>query len=306
MDPGNRSVVVRALLANLGISVGKLVVYLITGSASMLAESVHSLADSSNQGLLLYGGRSALRVPTSEHPFGYGRERYFWAFVVALVIFSLGGLFAVYEGVHKLLHPVPLTQPWLAIGILVFAALLEGSALRAAVIEAGKQRGTASWIEFVRRTKNPELPVVLLEDAGALLGLVLALTGVALAMVTGEPRFDALGSVAIGILLGAIAIILAIEMRSLLIGEAVSPEHRTAILEAIEGNERVVRVIHMRTQHIGPDEVLVGAKVEFSSDLSVAQLAETIDAIEAEIRQRTPVCKVIYIEPDLYRTQAAP
>ena len=304
MKPGNRRAVLTALFANLGIAVGKLGVFTATGSASMLAESVHSLADSTNQALLLFGGRSAQRKPTAEHPFGYGRERFFWAFVVALVIFSLGGLFAIYEGVQKIADPHELNHPWLAIGVLVFAALLEGAALRTAVIEARKERGNASWLEFIRRTKNPELPVILLEDFGALLGLLLAMLGISLAMWTGEPRFDALGSIAIGVLLTAIAIVLAIEMRSLLIGEAASPARRAAIQTAIESSEHVVRLIHIRTQHLGPEELLVAAKVEFDREISIAQLADAINDVEARIRQTAPISQLIYIEPDLYRPPA--
>jgi len=301
MDPGNRRAVLTALFANLGIAAAKLGVFTATGSASMLAESVHSAADSTNQALLLFGGKSAERAPTPEHPVGYGRERYFLAFVVALIIFSLGGLFAIYEGVHKLMDPHALNHPWLAIGILVFAAALEGFALRTAVVEASKSRGNASWLQFIQRTKNPELPVILLEDLAALVGLLLALTGISLAMLTGEPRFDAAGSIAIGILLGAVAILLATEMRSLLIGEAALPRERQAIVDAIENSEHVLRLIHIRTQHIGPDEVLVAGKVEFAHDLSVAQLADAINTLEQRIREAVPACDPIYIEPDLYR-----
>ena len=301
MNPGNRRAVLTALFANMVVAVGKLGVFSITGSASMLAESVHSVADSANHGLLLVGGWSAQRAPSAEHPFGYGRERYFWAFIVALVIFSLGGLFAVYQGVHKFMEPQAVESPWLAIGLLLFAAVFEGFALRTALVEARKERGNATWFEFIRRTKNPELPVILLEDLAALLGLMLALIGISLAMITGEPRYDALGSVAIGFLLGVVAILLAIEMRSLLIGEAAAPKQREAIVRAIEGTEHVVRLIHMRTQHLGPDELLVGAKVEFVPELSVAQLAAAIHDVEQRIRDIAPICRVIYLEPDLYR-----
>ena len=302
MDPGNRRAVLAALGANLGVAAGKLVVFSITGSASMLAESVHSIADSTNQALLLFGGRSAQRAPTPEHPFGYGRERFFWAFVVALVIFSLGGLFAIYEGTHKFFDPHALNRPWLAIGLLVFAAALEGFALHTAMRAARKERGNASWLAFIRHTKNPELPVILLEDLGALCGLVFAGVGIGLAMYTGDARFDALGSVAIGVLLCSIAILLAIEMRSLLIGEAASPARRQAIVDAIEGSEDVSRLIHIRTQHLGPEELLVAAKVEFAPGLSVPELARAIDRVEERIRASTPVSQLIYLEPDLYRT----
>lgn len=301
MAPGNRRAVVTALFANLVVAIAKFAVYAVTGSASMFAESVHSAADSANQVLLLFGGWSAQRAPTREHPFGYGRERYFWAFVVSLVIFSLGGLFAMYEGVHKFMAPQPLESPWLAIGLLFFAAAFEGVALRSAVVASRKERGNSSWMEFIRNTKNPELPVILLEDLAALVGLLLALIGISLAMITGDPRFDALGSVAIGVLLTVVAMLLATEMRSLLIGEAAAPKLRLAIVGAIEGADHVVRLIHMRTQHIGPDELLVGAKVEFASELSISQLSDAIHAVERRIRDVAPICHVIYLEPDLYR-----
>lgn len=301
MKPGNRKAVIAALGANIGVAAGKLAVFSATGSASMLAESVHSLADSTNQALLLFGGRSAKRAPTREHPFGYGRERFFWAFVVALVIFSLGGLFAIYEGTHKFLDPHPLNRPWLAIGLLVFASALEGFALHTAVKEARKERGKSSWLAFIRHTKNPELPVILLEDLGALLGLVFAGVGIGLAMVTGDARYDALGSIAIGILLGGIAFVLAVEMRSLLIGEAASPAQRRAIVEAIESSECVSRLIHLKTQHLGPDELLVAAKVEFADGQSLSDLARSIDLVETRMREAAPIRQLIYLEPDLYR-----
>ena len=301
MNPGNRRAIIAALFANSGIAVLKFVGWGFTGAASLLAEAVHSVADTSNQGLLLWGNAAAKRAATPAHPFGYGRERYFWAFVVALVIFSLGGLFALYEGIDKLLHPHELSDPKWAVGILVIGIVFEGLSLRTAVQEARKSKTQRSWWIYIRRTKNPELPVILLEDIGALLGLMLALVGVTLAAWTGDARFDALGSASIGILLVAIAAVLAVEMKSLLIGEAANPEHERSIQSAATGHESVRRLIHLRTQHIGPDRVLVGAKLEFDADMSLGALSVAINEIEASIRSALPFEAMIYIEPGVYQ-----
>jgi cation diffusion facilitator family transporter len=298
---GSRRAILAAFLANLGIAIAKFLAYLATGAASMLAEAVHSTADSGNQLLLVLGGHRARRDPTLEHPFGYGSERYFWAFVVALVLFSLGSLFAIGEGVAKLRDPHDLTSPGWAIGVLVVAIVLEALSLRTALREAGKVRGDLGWWDYVRRSKSPELPVVLLEDMGALLGLVFALSGVSLSILTGDPSFDAAGSIAIGVLLGAIAIVLATEMKSLLIGESASRADREALRGAIEGAPEVSRLIHMRTLHLGPEELLVAAKVEFRAGLDVAGMAAAIDAVEARLREAVASARVIYIEPDVHR-----
>jgi cation diffusion facilitator family transporter len=293
--------VVAALLANLGIAVGKLFGFAITGSASMLAESIHSVADSGNQGLLLLGGKRARRAADREHPFGYGRERYFWAFVVALVLFSLGGAFALYEGVSKIRHPHEVESPGVAIGILGLAILLEGYSFRTAVREADQVRGDAGWWQFIRRSKNPELPVVLLEDLGALIGLVLATGAVILTLVTDDSVWDGLGTVSIGVLLTILAIVLAVEMKSLLIGESAEGATEDAIRTAMEAQPTVERVIHLRTQHLGPEELLVGAKVSFLGDLSVPELAEAVDRVEAAVRAAVPATGIMYIEPDVVR-----
>ncbi|MDP9020984.1 MAG: cation diffusion facilitator family transporter, partial [Actinomycetota bacterium] len=239
------------------------------------------------------------RRATPEHPFGYGRERYFWAFVVALILFSLGGLFAVYEGIEKLRHPHELESTAVAVGILVVAIVFESYALRKAVRAANAERGGQSWWRFLRRSKTPEIPVVLLEDAGAELGLFVALGGVALARLTGDPRWDAAGSLAIGVLLVVIAVFLAVEMKSLLIGESASSEDQAAIRSTIEGSPHVRRFIHLRTQHLGPDELLVGAKVQLDGDLSFGQVTAAIDTIERRLREAIPEARVIYIEPDV-------
>ena len=302
MHEGSRRAIIAAFLANLGIAVAKFVAFLFTGAASMLAETVHSLADTGNQALLLLGQERAGRAASPDHPFGYGRERYFWSFVVALVLFSMGSLFAIYEGVEKLLHPHALVAPQWAIGVLLVAIALEAWSFRTAFVEANAVRGDQNLWRFIRRAKSPELPVVLLEDTGALLGLVFALLGVGLAIATGNARFDALGSVAIGILLGAIAFVLATEMKSLLIGESATPDVQQQIRAAIEGSAPVSRLIHLRTLHLGPDELLVGAKVEFSSTLDVPGLARAIDEVEARVRAVVSEARVIYIEPDVQRS----
>ena len=298
--------VIAALLANMAIAIAKFVGFAVTGSSSMLAEGVHSVADSGNQGLLLMGGRKAKKAATHDHPFGYGRERYFWGFVVALVLFSLGSLFAIYEGVHKLQHPEPIESPQVALAILGFALVAEGLSFRTAVKEADNLRADASYWQYIRRAKQPELPVVLMEDFGALIGLVLAITGIGLSVVTDDGRWDGYGSIAIGTLLGIIAIILIVEMKSLLIGESATRKEVEAIRAAIEIEPDVVRVIHLRTQHLGPEELLVGAKVEFLHELTVAEVAVTIDRVERTIRAGVPTARVIYIEPDVHQEHRAP
>jgi cation diffusion facilitator family transporter len=299
---GSRKAIIAAFAANLGIAIAKFVGFLLTRSAGLLAESVHSLADTGNQGLLFLGGSRAKQGATPEHPFGYGRERYFWAFTVALVLFSMGGLFALYEGIEKLRHPHEVQSIWIAIAILVLALVLEGNSLRIAVKEANHTKSPdVSWWHFIRNSKQPELPVVLLEDSGAELGLLFALFGVIMAHVTGEPRWDAVGSVAIGLLLIAIAILLIIEMKGLLIGESASPADRAAIIAAIESSRYVDRLIHLRTEHIGPDEILVAAKLEYDSSLTFDQVSQAINATEVNIRRDVPAARMIYIEPDLHR-----
>ncbi|MBA2496147.1 MAG: cation diffusion facilitator family transporter [Acidimicrobiia bacterium] len=291
--------VVAALLANAGIAVAKLVGFVITGSTSMLAESIHSVADSGNQGLLLLGGKRSRRSADAEHPFGYGRERYFWAFVVALVLFSLGGAFATYEGIAKIREPHEVESPAVAIGILLFAIALETYSFRTAIVEANKVRGQAGWWVFIRRSKNPELPVVLLEDLGAEVGLLIALAAVTATLVTDDPIWDGIGTLSIGLLLTVIAVVLASEMKSLLLGETADAAVQASIRSVIEGDAAVGALIHMRTQHVGPDELLVGAKVSLTSGLSVAEVAETINRVETAIRAAVPAARIIYLEPDV-------
>jgi cation diffusion facilitator family transporter len=301
---GGTKAIIAALLANMGIAVAKFVGYLVTGSSSMLAEAVHSVADTSNQGLLLLGGKRAKRAATPEHPFGYGRDRYFYAFVVALLLFSLGAIFATYEGIHKLENPEPLTSPLVAVTILVVAIALESYSFRTAIHESRPLKGDASWWRFIRQSKSPELPVVLLEDFGALVGLVLALLGVGLSVLTDNPVFDALGTIAIGLLLGVIAIVLIVEMKSLLIGEGAAQPVLRRITDAITDGNPVRRVIHIRTQYLGPDELLVAAKIALDPCVSSEDVARGIDAAEGRVRSAVPEARLIYLEPDLDRSSA--
>jgi cation diffusion facilitator family transporter len=294
--------VVAALLANAGIAIAKFVGFFITGSASMLAESIHSVADSGNQGLLLLGGKRARRAADETHPFGYGRERYFWAFIVAMVLFSLGGAFAIFEGIEKIRHPHEIESAGVAIGILLVAIALETFSFRTAIVESNKVRGDSSWWQFIRRSKNPELPVVLLEDLGAEVGLLIALAAVTTSLVTGDPLYDGIGTLSIGVLLSVIAVILAVEMKSLLMGETADPKVQQTIRESVERDEAVQRLIHLRTQHLGPDELLIGAKVAFVDHLSVPELAAAVNRVEADVRNAVPEARVMYIEPDVAGT----
>ncbi|HEX6937264.1 MAG TPA: cation diffusion facilitator family transporter [Actinomycetes bacterium] len=298
---GGTRAIVAALVANLGIAVTKFVAFVLTGSSSMLAESIHSVADSGNQGLLLVGGRRARRAATPEHPFGYGRERYIYAFIVSIVLFSVGGLFALYEGWHKLQHPEPIDSwQWVPIVVLLVAIGLESYSFRTAIVESNHVRGDQSWKQFVRRAKAPELPVVLLEDFAALVGLVLALFGVGLTLVTDDGVWDGIGTVLIGLLLVTVAVVLAIETKSLLLGEGATREATARIEAALVADEGVERIIHMKTLHLGPDELLVAAKIAVRHGDTAAEVARTIDATEARIRAAEPIARVIYIEPDIY------
>ncbi len=299
MHEGSKRAIAAAFLANLGIAVAKFAGFFVTGASSMLAEAIHSVADTANQGLLFLGGARAARPATPENPFGYGRERYFWSFIVALVLFTVGGVFAVYEGVEKLRDPHDISSPAVALAILGVALVLESFSLRTAVRSANPERRGQSWWSYIHHSKSPELPVVLLEDLGALVGLVFAFLGVTLAVVTDEPRWDGAATLMIGLLLVTIAVILVIEMKGLLIGESAAPEDLRRIVEAIEGTPEVRRLIHMRTQHLGPDELLVGAKIELEPALTARGIAGAIDAAEGRVRAAVPIARVIYLEPDV-------
>ncbi|EFF91381.1 MULTISPECIES: cation diffusion facilitator family transporter [Streptomyces] len=303
---GGTRAIVAALGANLAIAVSKFVAFAFSGSSSMLAEGVHSLADSGNQFLLLIGGKKAQREATPQHPFGYGRERYIYAFLVSIVLFSIGGMFAIYEGYEKISHPHELENWYWPVAVLAFAICAEGFSFRTAIKESNELRGKLSWGQFIRRAKAPELPVVLLEDFGALIGLVLALGGVGLALITGDGVWDGIGTVCIGVLLVAIALVLAVETKSLLLGEAAGVEVVRQIEDATVDGESVTRIIHMRTLHLGPEELLVAAKIAVRHDDSAAEVAAAIDAAEARIRAAVPIARVIYLEPDVYsETEAA-
>ena len=294
---GSTRAVVTALGANLGIAVSKFVAAAITGSASV--------ADSGNQVLLLIGGRRSQQAPSALHPFGYARARYIYAFLVAIVLFTLGGLYALYEGYHKVIDPHPLTSPLVAIAVLIVAAALEGYALRTAVREANRTRGARSWFHFVRRARAPELPVILLEDSGALLGLTFALVGVGLSELTGNGVFDGIATVCIGLLLVTAAVVLARETTSLLIGEAAVPEQVDAITAALLSTPGVEHVIHLRTVHLGPEELLVAGKIGVSAAADGAEIAATIDDAEIRVRHALPSARLIYLEPDIYRSEPA-
>ena len=302
MHEGGAKAIIAAFVANLGIAAAKLVGFVFTGSASMLAEAIHSAADTTNQGLLMLGRRRSRQAPTPDHPFGYGRERFFWSFVVALVIFSFGAVFALFEGIDKVREPHELDSVGWAIGILLFAIVLEGYSFRTAIRESRPIKGDSTWWGFIRRSRVPELPVLLLEDFGALVGLTFALVGVVLAKVTDNARFDALGSIAIGVLLAFIAATLVVEMKSLLIGESATKAQRDLIANAIKDHPKTAKLIHMRTEHLGPEELLVGAKIEFVDCMEAPALAAAIDDVELAIRTAVPDARVIYIEPDIYRS----
>ena len=302
---GSTKAILAALAANLGIAVTKFVAFLLTASSSMLAESVHSVADSGNQALLLLGGKRSRREATPQHPFGYGRERYVYAFIVSIVLFSVGGLFALYEAWHKVQHPEPITDwQWVPVTVLVVALVLEGLSFRTAIRESNHTRGGRSWVSFVRTAKAPELPVVLLEDFAALLGLVFALFGVGLTLLTGNGVWDGIGTAFIGTLLVVVAVVLAIEMKSLLLGESATVEQVRAITEALvgEGDTGVDSVIHLRTMHLGPEELLVAAKIAVGSKDYGYEIAATIDGAERRVREASPGLTVLlYLEPDIDR-----
>jgi cation diffusion facilitator family transporter len=312
---GGTKAVVAALLANSGIAVTKFVAFLLTGSASMMAEAIHSLADSGNQVLLLVGGKRAARAATDAHPFGYGRERYVYAFIVSIVLFSLGGLFALYEAWHKF-HELAgghadgglLDSKWkyVPVAVLGVSLALEGLSFRTAIKEANQVRGNHGWIAFVRRAKAPELPVILLEDFAALIGLAVALLGVTMALLTHSLYWDVCGSAVIGGLLVLVAIVLAVEVKSQLVGEAATPEAVERIRAAIAGTPGVNRIIHLKTLHIAPEELLVAAKIDVDENATGEQIARTIDAAERSLRTAEPMAVQVFLEPDIFRVDYVP
>jgi cation diffusion facilitator family transporter len=292
--------VLAALGANLGIAAIKFVAFLFTGSASMLAESVHSVADTGNELLLLFGSGRSRRARTELHPFGYGRERYFYAFVVAVMLFTVGAAFSIYDGVHKILSPGRVDSAGIAFGVLGVAFVLESFSLRTAIREANRERGGRTWRSFIHTTKSPELPVVLMEDLAALIGLAFAFGGVLLSVLTGSGAWDGVGSVGIGLLLACAAFVVGYEMKSLLIGESASPEVSASIVSALEQGPEKFRVIHLRTSHVGPESLLVTAKIAVPGSVTAADLAAGIDAAEKRVRDAVPIAEAIYLEPDIY------
>jgi len=296
---GGTKAILAALFANTGLAITKFIAFLLTGSSAMLAESVHSVADSSNQALLLYGGKRAKREETPRHPFGYSRARYYYAFLVAVVLFAVGGLYSLYESSHKFQHPEPITSwQWVPVTVLIVGIILESFSLRTAIVESNAVRGSQSWTNFVRRSRSPELPVILLEDIGALLGLVFALIGVSLTLITGNGIWDAVGTAAIGVLLVVISIVLGIETKSLLMGESATPEDVDKIEEAL-AEHGFEDVIGMRTMHLGPEDVLVVAKVAGEPDAKVSEMSARINAAEDAVREAVPTARLIYLEVDV-------
>jgi cation diffusion facilitator family transporter len=297
---GSRRAIVAAMSANLGIAVAKFIAWGVSGSSSLLGEGVHSLADTGNQILLLRGGRVSKKKADADHPFGFGRERYVYAFVVSIILFSVGGVFSLYEGVDKIQHPHPLENVWIPIVVLLIAMVLEGFSLRTAVRESNHIRGTDSWIAFIRRAKAPELPVVLLEDVAALTGLLFAFLGVMLTIITGDGVWDAISTICIGVLLVLVAIVLGIETKSLLVGEGASADDTVRIRDAINADSDVESLIHLKTLYLGPEELLVAAKVAFPTKMKLAEVAAAINSLESRVRAEVPIARVIYIEPDVY------
>ncbi len=311
---GGTKAVVAALTANGFIALTKFAAWALTQSSSMLAESIHSVADCGNQALLLVGGKRSQRAATPEHPFGFGRERYVFAFIVSIVLFSIGGLFALYEAYHKW-HEIQLGHPdglldgrwwWVPLVVLSAAIIAESLSFRTAIRESNKTRGAQSWKRFIRSAKAPELPVILLEDFAALLGLLFALFGVGMTLLTHNPLFDVLGTAMIGLLLVSVAVTLAVETKSLLLGEAASAEALSRIEAALTSTEGVDRIIHMKTLHLGPEEVLVAAKIAVSATTSAADVASTIDRAEVNIRAAEPMVTALYLEPDIFDPDYVP
>jgi len=302
---GGMKAIIAALVANIGIAISKFVAFAFTGSSSMLSEAIHSVADSGNQILLLIGNKRAKKLADEKHPFGHGRRRYVYGFIVAIVLFLIGGLFSLFEGFHKWQQPEPLNDWWIAVVVLVIAIGLESFSFRTALHEANKSRGKRSLFGFVKAARQPELPVILLEDAGALTGLVLALLGVGAAVITGDGRFDAAGAMGVGTLLIVIAIFLAIEMTGMLVGESALPEEVAAIRKALEESDGVARVIHLRTMHVGPDELLVAAKIAIHDCDTGAAIVQAINNAEISVRAAVPTAKYVFLEPDLDRGRDA-
>jgi cation diffusion facilitator family transporter len=288
-----------SLAANLGIAVAKGVAAFFTGSGAMLAETIHSVADCGNQVLLLIGVRGARKAPSESHPLGYGRNAFFWSFMVALLLFSLGGMFSIYEGIHKILEPEPVEKVWLGVGILAFSLVLEAGSLWGAVREMRKRSRQKPLMRFVRDTTDSDLVIVFGENAAAVLGLGLALGALALAHVTGDARWDAAGSIGIGLVLIIVAVFLAVEVKSLLVGERAEPELELAVREIVTGEPAMQAVWRIITVQQGPGEVLLAMKVEFAPAVSAREIPEAINRFETKLRARRPDARWIFVEPDI-------
>jgi cation diffusion facilitator family transporter len=286
-----------ALGANFAITVAKGVAAVFSGSGAMLAETVHSLADCGNQALLLLGVKQARQPSSPEHPLGYGKAVYFWSFLVAVMLFTVGGMFSLYEGIHKLSHPEPLKQWWLAVGVLVFSIVAESISMRACVVEVNKARGAQSLRHWFRESRQAELIVIFGEDLAALSGLVLALVAVVLTVLTGNPLWDALGTVAIGALLIVVAVFVAIEVKAMLIGQSADPRVTAGMRAFLEGHPDIARVFHLITLQLGND-VMVSVKVQVAGAQTAGQLIDSINAVEKAFRARYPQVRWSFFEPD--------
>ncbi|WP_156679846.1 cation diffusion facilitator family transporter [Sphingomonas profundi] len=287
-----------ALAANLGIAVAKFVAAAITGSSSMLTEGVHSLVDSGNQLLLLYGQRRAARPPDATRPFGYGRELYFWAFVVAILIFAVGAGVSIYEGYLHIVAPEPLSDPLVNYIVLGVAVLLEGSSWFIAIREFDKTRGDSGWWQAIHQSKDPAGFIVLFEDSAALIGLVVAAIGVWASHWWGDPRLDGYASIAIGLILAAVAVVLARESKGLLIGERADPAVVERVRAAVAARPEITHVNHVRTIHTSPDTVFVAISADFEDSLPMGKAETLIEGIEAELRAAMPELRSIYIRPE--------
>ena len=287
-----------AFVANLGIAIAKFWAAWVTGSGSMLAEAIHSLADTGNQVLLYLGLKQSLRPPDEEHPLGYGKLSYFWSFIVALLLFTMGGVFSIYEGMHKLNHPEELSQVWIAIVVLAVAILLEAGSLLGCLREIKKLRGERPFREWLKHTRNSELVVVLGEDIGAQMGLILALGFLVAASITGNPVYDAMGSICIGVILLVISAFIASRVRSLLLGRSADPDIRETIESIISGHENIVQVYNVITMQFGPDTMLA-AKVRMRDDMSIGAAVASINALERELKTRIDKLKWCFVEPDV-------
>ncbi|MGB0132679.1 cation diffusion facilitator family transporter [Dokdonella sp.] len=294
-----------ALGANFAIFVAKLAAALITGSGAMLAEAVHSLADCGNQGLLLLGIHQAKRPISPDYPLGYGKAVYFWSFLVALMLFSVGGMFSLYEGIHKLNSDEPLRSPWVAIGVLIFGIIVESISMRACMIEVNKSRGGRSLWQWFRQSRQAELVVIFGEDLAALLGLVFALFAVSMAMLTGNPVWDAIGTLAIGVLLIVVAIFISIEVKAMLIGQSVDSDTRKDMRSYLEERDEVAEVYNLLTLQLGND-VMVSVKARMQGETSALGMINQINTVEREFRARFPDVRFSFFEPDVTDGKAEP